>query len=72
LKDPFLWRKLPESSNWLATTGWLRPPMVTGGTSEMRIGFGIFKAVVLTLTKDQEKGKKWKLGRIQRSGDNID
>jgi hypothetical protein len=27
----------------LATTGWLRPPIVTGGMSEIRIGFGIIK-----------------------------
>jgi hypothetical protein len=32
--------------------------MVTGGMSEMRIGLGIFSAVVLILTEDQEKGKK--------------
>jgi hypothetical protein len=56
LKDPFLWRKLPESSNWLATTGWLRPPMVTGGMSEMRIGLGIVHdSYVISFTEETKK-----------------
>jgi hypothetical protein len=37
--------------------------MVTGGTSEMRIGLGIFSAVVLTL-KRIKKREKMEIGKI--------